>query len=405
MRCATNCRQIILLIITIQSVSVFKELSHVYWWVKKQPQAKHGISATAVEEHTGHGLSIPSMGRAPLCSRQQVLDGRWERAHYDYAPYVSKNYKLQCHNETFYEAHGYDTFDWTPNDPLCEFSSWNSSRFCRLVKRATVSIIGDSLSWEMYSSLLQLLGVRVHQLDQHRSKSDNKNHILKGCQNPKTKFVYRNDPRLENVKDSIKKDFPLILILNRGPHYVNDSALVQGMHHLFATLREWRATCDRFGFTCHLFWRTSVPGHPLCNRSDEGSVYYRQPENSLQRVEALISDLANYDSTTVHFHWYDFNHQNQVSLDLLQQSGLNATILDAYYLNVRRVDGHRPNDCLHNCYPGKMDVLNQLFLHFLSMERSLEEVEHLQQTYWAAYEEVFGAAARIEKQAMYTSDN
>ena len=46
--------------------------------------------------------------------------------------------------------------------------------------------------------------------------------------------------------------------------------------------------------------------------------------------------------------------------------------MDAYYLNVLRPDEHRAHqkDCLHNCYPGKMDVYNRLLLHYVRMRRS-----------------------------------
>jgi hypothetical protein len=45
-----------------------------------------------------------------------------------------------------------------------------------------------------------------------------------------------------------------------------------------------------------------------------------------------------------------------------------------------RPDEHRAHqtDCLHNCYPGKMDVYNHLLLHHLTMQRTVEDVQQLQ---------------------------
>jgi hypothetical protein len=35
-------------------------------------------------------------------------------------------------------------------------------------------------------------------------------------------------------------------------------------------------------------------------------------------------------------------------------------------------------DCLHNCYPGKMDIYNSLMLHYLQQHRSEKDIQHLQ---------------------------
>ena len=55
-------------------------------------------------------------------------------------------------------------------------------------------------------------------------------------------------------------------------------------------------------------------------------------------------------------------HQNQLMLDAFSKSGLTYQVIDAYDINILRPDQH--TDCLHSCYPGKMDVYSQLLLHF-----------------------------------------
>jgi hypothetical protein len=92
-----------------------------------------------------------------------------------------------------------------------------------------------------------------------------------------------------------------------------------------------------------------------------------EPVNNLTLIETYI----NYTYTSLNINrgwkWDHFQHQNQLVLDILLQSNLSSLdILDAYYLNVRRPDLHAsPDDCLHNCLPGKVVVFNQLLLHYL----------------------------------------
>jgi hypothetical protein len=83
-------------------------------------------------------------------------------------------------------------------------------------------------------------------------------------------------------------------------------------------------------------------------------------------MEALVANLSNYASGKAqNFHWWDMKHQNNLMLDAFSKSGLAYEVIDAYGINILRPDLHRPGDCLHSCYPGKMDVYNQLLLHFL----------------------------------------
>jgi len=312
--------------------------------------------------------------------------------------------------------------------PLCHFKKWNSTDFCQLVSRGVVSVIGDSLSWEQYSSLMQLLRVRVHQLDQHRSKNLDKNHVLFGCG---AKFVYRNDPRLTKILDSVRADFPLLLILNRGAHYVNDTALKDQMLTTIEHIRAWRKGCDTLYLKCHLFWRTTVPGHPNCTNnvtiftSDDSSNSTRSglayednrtrqlnsqqhlplpaPIHNLSQVEEYVEDLNNYDNLTLTYHWYDFKHQNELMLRMLEEANLEFTVIDAYELSLRRLDGHRvrEKDCLHHCYPGIMDVYNQLLLHFLSMERTQDDIESFHERLQRVTKR-YGNSSRINSNAEHS---
>jgi hypothetical protein len=89
-------------------------------------------------------------------------------------------------------------------------------------------------------------------------------------------------------------------------------------------------------------------------------------------MEALVSFSLRDD-----YHYRDFNHQNKLIIDALATSGLDYQVIDAYKPNILRPDQHRipkgNKDCLHSCYPGKMDLYNQLMLHILLSWENFED--------------------------------
>jgi hypothetical protein len=251
--------------------------------------------------------------------------------------------------------------------------------------QSKIQIIGDSLSFEHYRSLGHLLGIHISQFSQHKSKEERGNIINYVCRS-QTRIVYRRDDLLENVSHAIfeEQTFPQVIVINRGAHYQNDTMLMSGMQEVVAALNDWKLQCENFNVTCHLLWRTSVPGHPNCEKNE-----FKKPVNNLNAMEALINDRSNYDNRTIKYHWFDYQRQNQMVTDMLTEhryfSRSNSSvnfffeILDAYYLNMLRPDEHRAHqgDCLHNCYPGKMDVYSQLLLHFLKAQRRRSDLDSL----------------------------
>ena len=146
--------------------------------------------------------------------------------------------------------------------------------------------------------------------------------------------------------------------------------------------------------TC-LLLSHSVPGHLNCQTAT-------QPTQDLQEMEAWINNPNNYDNITINYHWYDFAHQNKLILQLLSDAQLSLTVLPAYHINSLRPDLHRShqNDCLHNCYPGVMDVYSQLLGHFLKRERTLQK----QQDYLLIYQQAFlNYQQRIKDQNVTTT--
>jgi hypothetical protein len=330
---------------------------------------------------TGDSLGYPTTqeyaanNQTTLCTRQEIIHGAWSPIQKLRPPYIPRNEHLRCYSEEAYTETPWDTYQWQPESTTCKFSEWNSTDFCSVMSFGTILIAGDSLSWEQYSSLGQLLGLRIRQSSQWDSKENQENHIQFGC-NRQTRLVFRRDDLLTNLTGAIKEAFPQVIVINRGAHYQSDSALVSGIHQNIKDIKEWKEKCNDYGLKCHLFWRTSVPGHPLCSQTN-----FTQPINDLAEMETWIGNRSNYNEHTIKYHWYDYQHQNNLALDILRQ-GLgddSFEVLDAYYLNVLRPDEHRAQkgDCLHNCYPGKMDVYNQLLLHYLRVQRTQGDVDYL----------------------------
>eukprot|EP00536_Pseudo-nitzschia_multiseries_P004853 jgi/Psemu1/189160/e_gw1.85.151.1 len=323
-----------------------------------------------------------------LCSRDELRIGSWKQQVLDAPPYLPKTVHLQCYPDSEYKAGEWThTYEWQPSASLskgCAFTDWNQSEFCRLMKRATILIIGDSLSFEQYRSLGHLLGIHISQFSQHESKAEEKNIVNYACRK-QTRLVFRRDDLLSNVSHAIfeEKAFPQVIVMNRGAHYKTDAVLMEGMQKVAKELEKWKSQCAIFNITCHLFWRTSVPGHPKCEDNN-----FTEPVNDIRAMEALINNRSNYNERTMQYHWFDYQHQNELVVDMLtsQETLERATsapffleIIDAYYLNVLRPDEHRSRqgDCLHNCYPGKMDVYSQLLLHFLKIQRSQGDIDSL----------------------------
>ena len=313
----------------------------------------------------------------PWCDREQLRNGTWVVDRRDSPPYINPTVHLQCFPAGKYVETPFETWRWLPTAKKtrqCDYDEWSNQDFCRLLPRATFAIMGDSLSWEHYSSLVQTLGRRTHQGLQHQSKELYTNIAQSVCSG-QTKILYRRDDRLQNLTLALEQHFPTVLVLNRGAHYAPDKILLNEIRDNIRDVRAWLAKCDSKKVKCHFFWRTTVPGHPHCGN-------FTKPVNNLAAMEAHVADLRNYNEYTSTFHWYDVKRQNELVVEEFRKAKLNSfEVIDAYYVNILRPDEHRAhqNDCLHNCYPGKMDVYNDLVLHYLRVQRSDADIEQLVQ--------------------------
>jgi hypothetical protein len=332
-----------------------------------------------------------------LCQRHQIIDGKWDPVRLKEPPYRPPSNDTRCrklHDPSYYASRRkgggmWDTYQWIPNDsdisnnnnnststsaPPCHFTAWNRTMFCEMAQYATILIVGDSLSWENYASLALLSGAHpVHHGYQRMSWHTQRNIGHAVCDGH-TRLVYRRDDYLDNLRDALLVDpgsnLPQVLVLNRGAHYVNNTELLTGIRATLDVVEEWLGMCDQLEIKCHFFWRTTVPGHHHCRT-------FRAPVNDKAKMERHVADLSQYTPKEIPYHWYDFQHQNGlVEAELVRRSAqVPHRIVDGYHINLLRPDGH--NDCLHSCYPGKMDVYSQLLLHYLRNDRTSEDVQTL----------------------------
>jgi GDSL/SGNH-like Acyl-Esterase family found in Pmr5 and Cas1p len=323
-----------------------------------------------------------------LCQRHQIIEGRWDPVRLKEPPYRPPSNDTRCrklHDPSYYASKRkgggmWDTYQWIPNDSdisttsssPCHYTAWNRTMFCAMAKYATVLIVGDSLSWENYASLALLSGAHpVHHGYQRMSWHTQRNIGHAVCDG-RTRLVYRRDDYLDNLRDALLVDpgsnLPQVLVLNRGAHYVNDTELLTGIRATLDVVEEWLGRCDQLKIKCHFFWRTTVPGHHHCRT-------FRAPVNDKATMERHVADLSQYTPKEIPYHWYDFQHQNGLVEAELVHRRVRHRILDGYHINLLRPDGH--NDCLHSCYPGKMDVYSQLLLHYLRADRTWNDVQTL----------------------------
>ena len=383
----------VFLLTVVAIVSVY--LVQISMWEGKgrtgSPSSSKSLSADVPENAHGHPLFALTRNESDQifkdtyqttlpCKRDQIINGRWVPDLMKRPPYVTPTVHLRCYPADFFKKNEpWETWKWLPydadesSDKPCKLAEWSSSGFCDLMRGATVSIVGDSLSWEHYSSLVQLNGLQTHQGYQHQSRELHMNIAQSVC-NGHTRIVYRRDDKLLNLTDSVESTFQTVLVLNRGAHYVNDTELLTHIRHNLEEVEKWLKTChDTYQMKCHFFWRTSVPGHPDCGN-------FTKPVNDIKLMESRVADLSFYNERSIKFHWYDYQHQNELVLKELEMSGLPYRVIDGYYLNMLRPDEHRAhqNDCLHNCYPGKMDVYAQLMFHYLRMDRERQDIKQSQ---------------------------
>ena len=295
-----------------------------------------------------------------LCRIEEIVPGKWIKATYTQAPYIPMRGEVQqkaCPNFDP-DADIWNTWEWMPNaftSSDCFYSSkFDIDQYCALANNKTIAIIGDSISFDHYLSLTHLLGL-PKALPRARNKFPQV--ISEPC-NGTSKLIGQRDFYLTKVGEVIQKHSPDVIILNRGAHYTTDDELLQHFNYtLIGQLETWQAECiANTSKRCLLIWRTTVPGHPNCDQ-------YTQPAESITEMEQMIKNNSDMG-----YSWDNFQHQNELVLNLLTNSSLEFEIMDAYHINILRPDAHvSRTDCLHYCLPGD-DIYSFITQHMLQLK-------------------------------------
>jgi hypothetical protein len=255
---------------------------------------------------------------------------------------------------------------------LQEMYNMTQADMCNVSNGLSFLFVGDSLTFQMYSSFSLLLGEQrpeeEHQAAQHTSLRM----LVPLCNGTVLASFIRSDFLSNSTNQSVSaswrsysKNFD-VLVLNRGIHVKRTIDLLGEIKELAAWLTRDSPAQEQL-----VFWRSTVPGHRACERI-------------LRPLPA-----AYIPRTHKKYQWELVPGQNAASRYVLEEafmsSNLNGSSLhqprrlyfvDAEGVSNRRADRHQlkrkkrgNSDCLHYCLPGPVDDWNRVFLFKLKFTR------------------------------------
>lgn len=236
---------------------------------------------------------------------------------------------------------------------------------------AVIMFIGDSITFEMYASLVHLTGGKVTKRVHIRAVFNiGLPIVINTCGNNNVTLIYRWSKYLAGGGTSVpiqlmlEQQFPVMIVMNTGSHYQDDNAYRSNMGGALNQIRDWQQLCrDRMNITCPFFWRTTPPGAPNC-------MTFTKPVNNIYKMEDHLASNPIYN-------WEKFRYQNDMALQILETAdvGLNYEIIDGYEIGIRRPDVHASEtDCLHSNGMAVGDAYSTVLLHHLSSSRTMEDV-------------------------------
>ena len=341
-------------------------------------QGGGGRSSDVAEKQQQEMNATPNK-KKNLCKRSDIRHGKWvgkinstnsstETAVIPmHAPNRSQNYDA-CNVP--------DLYQWqiakkeNENDSSCEFQQeFNSELFCDLMKNAVILFIGDSITWEMYSSLVHLMdGPQLQKSVHLRSIHKRIAIVINVCGDNHVTLIYRWNKHLSNqgtsvaIERMLNETFPTMIVLNTGAHYQHDTVYHKRMDHALDLIAGWQTMCQDRNLPCPFFWRTTPPGIFNCKN-------FTRPVNNITMMEEYVASNPLHD-------WENFRHQNELALQKLESSKLSSyNIIDAYEVGIQRPELQvSPEDCLHHCQPAAADAYNTIMLHYLQVDRTSEDL-------------------------------
>ena len=329
--------------------------------------------------------------REPLCNREDIRNGAWMKSHtrqVQYWPAEGAWIRKEARQEYqwFPEGVAVNIGDNNTNgttSSTCRYElKFNSTVFCNLMANSIVMFIGDSITWEMYESLLVLLDSPIFPVRQVHIEATQKKGLpvlMNVCDEKNVTLIYRSSKKLEASSDTesieimLEEYFPTAIVLNVGAHYQPDDRFAMNLNNTLRLMRGWQRMCRLLDLSCPFFWRTTAPGIPDC-------ASFTEPMNDVAQMQMHVTSKPM-------FNWDKFAHQNDIAMSMLSRAeeggkGLNYDVIVGYEMDMQRPDrrtcaGCKRNDCLHQKYSDVADAHNAVFLHYLRSHRHAEDVARL----------------------------
>jgi len=258
-------------------------------------------------------------------------------------------------------------------------SFYSASPFCAAIGKRSIAFVGDSMSFEAFSSLVMLGGSRVQpgqswDAQELRFDPGGTARRITLCGGAASmRFIRNNDLTLVAKNGSAlcgKKHFCRpwlestleddVVVLNRGAHVYNEPAYESEMRALAKAL----ATRKR----AHqlVVWRTTPMGHGTCGNAATTAEPRERPR-SAEEIESLP------------YQWARFETLDAAAIGALKaEAGLRGRlhVIDAATMSERRQDRHQAfskntkADCLHYCLPSTIDDWSRWLLALLAVRGS-----------------------------------
>lgn len=255
-------------------------------------------------------------------------------------------------------------------------SEFDSEVFCNLMANTVIWVLGDSIMWEMYTSLVKLatndrlvLSKRINKRVNSHGTRGGFPVMVNPCNNSNVTLVYRWTFRLEGIDKMFSQQFPTMIVLNTGSHYMPDDQYRTRMNHMIQQIEGWQQLCRERNLTCPFYWRTTPPGIPHC-------MTFTHPVNNITKMEQFVAtESPGVGGSPPFYSWERFQHQNKIAYMMLRSSTLSYDVVPGYEIGIQRPDTRvSENDCLHSSNPAIADMENTVLLHYLRSSRTVEDV-------------------------------
>lgn len=315
----------------------------------------HSLADESTSDRHGTVMNKQSLS---LCNRSDIRRGAW----------------VARMNDTGDLTTSPTQYRWLP-DSSCQFQEeFNSTLFCNLMANAVIMFIGDSITWEMFASLIHFMGGHVSKTVHTRAIFRRGLPVLVNhCGHDNVTFIYRHSKHLTGVGTSVsigqmlQEQFPTMIVLNTGAHVQPDNAYRSNVGRALEQMRGWQGLCRDRNLTCPFFWRTSSPGIPNC-------MQFTKPVNNITKMEEYVAANPTYG-------WEKMRYQNKIALHMLElmESTLSYQIIDGYEIGIQRPETRTSEqDCLHNAdNPAIADASNIVLLHYLRSSRTIEDISRI----------------------------